>query len=44
MQHSLSVVVTKKRRHNIKKKNYGLFCNIQANPKFWPDLRVDAKF
>ena len=19
-----------------------LFCNLQANPTFWPDLRIDA--
>ena len=45
MQHTLFIVVKKKRTQNIKKyKIHGLYCNLQAILKFGPDLRIDTKF
>ena len=42
MQQSVSSSKEKKKtKYN---KIDSLFCNLQANPKCWPDLRVDAKF
>ena len=43
MQHSLFIVVKKKRRQN-KNKLIDCFVNLQDNLKVWSHLRVDTKF
>ena len=44
MHASQSVCSSKETKKTKYKKIISLFYNLQANPKFWPDMRVNAKF